>query len=337
VTYRGQPSVYAPHTTSPGFTAQGAEAVVIGEPHAAATWFPVNDHPLDKATYQIAVTVPRDVEAIVSGKPEGKTSNADNTDTWRWSLGQPAASYLVSMVIGQYTVTRSTHKGKPMLIAVPDGMVGSAADESVKHTGTVADFLETQFGPYPFDAYGAVVIAGKDLGFALESQGRPFYGPGFFEQGVADWVIAHELAHQWFGDSVSVHYWRDVWLNEGFATYAEWLWREHAEGQLVADTAVEAYLEVSRWDRSITDPGADRNFDSTSVYQRGALVLQALRVEVGDDAFFRILKGWAQAKRYGNASSAEFVAYAEQISGRNLKAVFDTWLYSDKKPARPHW
>ena len=335
VHYHGHPSAYTSGGRSSGFITRGTEAVVMGEPEVAATWYPVNDHPLDKATYHIAVTVPRGVEAIVSGKPEGKVSNADNTDRWSWSFAQPTACYLVSMVIGQYTVTRSTHKGKPMLIAVPEGMAGSAAAQSVNRTGAVADFLETQFGPYPFDTYGAVVIAGKDVGIALESQGRPFYAQSFFEGGDGDWVIAHELAHQWFGDSVSVHYWRDIWLNEGFATYAEWLWSEHADGKSVQESVYAHFDQDLNWSVPVGDPGKDRLFDHNVVYVRGALVLHALRIDVGDDAFFRILKGWAREKQYGNASSADFIAYAEQTSGKNLKALFDTWLYGTKELRPP--
>jgi aminopeptidase N len=230
----------------------------------------------------------------------------------------------------------STHNGKPELIAVPQGMADSAAASSMRQTDSIVDFLETQFGPYPFDTYGGVVVADDRIRFALESQGRPFYGKTFFENGELDWVVAHELAHQWFGDSVSVHFWQDIWLNEGFATYAEWLWREHFQSVSVQDSFEDAYhrADAQIWKTPPGAPGAENVFGG-SVYQRGAMTLQALRIAVGDDAFWQIVRKWVQLKKDGNGQTSEFIALAEQVSGKDLKALFDAWLFQPSQPDLP--
>jgi aminopeptidase N len=151
-------------------------------------------------------------------------------------------------------------------------------------------------------------------------------------------VVVHELAHQWYGDDVSLKGWKDIWINEGFARYAQWLWSEH-EGEGTAQELAD-YVYASHpaddafWTVAPGDPGPDNQFD-TAVYDRGALAVQALRNEVGDDTFFAILKGWPQEHAYGNASVGDFQKYAEKVSGKSLATLFDTWLFKPSKPAAP--
>ena len=198
----------------------------------------------------------------------------------------------------------------------------------------VADFLAERFGPYPFDAYGGIVVADERIRYALETQTRPVYGPGFFGAGRPNAaVVAHELAHQWFGDSVSVARWSDIWLNEGFATYAEWLWDEHDGGRTVART-FEIEYAATDWSRPSVNPGRPGMFGD-AVYKRGALAVHALRRTVGDDIFFRILRGWAAERRDGTATTADFVAYAERVAGRPLRSFLDAWLVGSTAPALP--
>lgn len=175
-------------------------------------------------------------------------------------------------------------------------------------------------------------------GYALETQTRPFYSPRQFANGSNTSVVVHELAHQWYGDSVSVKGWKDIWISEGFARYSQWLWSERqGEGtaQELADWVYASHPEDDPfWTVKPGDPGPQNQFH-LAVYDRGALTLQALRNEVGDEDFFRILKGWPTERAYGNAKVADFVAYAERISGRQLAGLFDTWLYQPSKPQTP--
>ncbi|SBT64421.1 Peptidase family M1 [Micromonospora sediminicola] len=316
-----------------GFHATGDGAIALGQPESASTWYPVNDHPSDKATYDIAITVPDGLAALSNGVPKGRTSSGGRT-TWRWSEGSPMASYLSTLVIGDYRVTSGTHAGRPLVTAVASALPADGpAAASVARTGEVADFLAARFGPYPFDAYGGVMVADDRIRYALETQSRPVYGPGFFRGGPNTEVVAHELAHQWFGDSVSVARWSDIWLNEGFATYAEWLWAEHDGGRTVARTVADRYATTD-WTRPTVDPGRAGMFGD-AVYQRGALAVHALRRAVGDDTFYRILRGWLAQHRDGNVTTADFVGYAERTAGRPLRALLDAWLVGATPPGLP--
>ncbi|MGC5021753.1 M1 family metallopeptidase [Micromonospora sp. DT47] len=313
-------------------TADGA--IALGQPDSAATWFPVNDHPSDKATYQVEATVPDGLAAIGNGVP-GKRSSADGWTTWRWTESSPMASYLTTLVIGDYRVTTGTHAGRPMVTAVAAGLPADGpAARSIARTGAIVDFLASRFGPYPFDAYGGIAIAEDRIRYALETQSRPVYGPGFFRAGRPDEaVVAHELAHQWFGDSVSVARWSDIWLNEGFATYAEWLWAEHTGGR-TAQRAFELQYAATDWSKPSVDPGRAGLFGD-AVYKRGALAVHALRRTVGDETFSRILRGWTAERKGGTATTADFVAYAERVAGRSLRLLFDAWLVGGIAPTLP--
>ncbi|XXG08007.1 M1 family metallopeptidase [Micromonospora sp. SH-82] len=336
VTYAGRPQPIENETLGEGgwlHTVDGA--IALGQPESASSWFPVNDHPSDKATYDFEITVPEGLTAVSNGVPQGRSS-ADGWTTWKWAERVPMASYLSTVVIGRFRVSTGEHKGRPVYHAVSTGLPKGPADESIAATVRVADYLETLFGPYPVQAYGGVAIADHRIRYALETQSRPVYGPSFFAQGSNVEVVVHELAHQWFGNSVALTRWSDIWLNEGFATYAEWLWREHDGGPRVQQTFDARYAEASPqlWSTPPGRPGPENLF-SESVYQRGAMTVHALRLAVGDDAFFRILKTWAAEKRDANATTDEFVALAERISGKQLDDVFDPWLYGTRRPTHP--
>ncbi|SBT47522.1 M1 family metallopeptidase [Micromonospora auratinigra] len=335
VTYGGVPApLPSGELGEGGFRATPDGAIALGQPESASTWFPVNDHPADKATYDIEVTVPDGLAALSNGVPQGRESRAGWT-TWRWAEHAPMASYLTTLVIGNYRVTTGTHAGKPIVTAVAAGLPADGpAAASVARTGAVADYLASVFGPYPFDAYGGLVVADPGIRYALETQTRPVYGPGFFGRGRPDTeVVAHELAHQWFGDSVSLARWRDIWLNEGFATYAEWLWTAHDGGRAVADSFTAAYRGVD-WTKPSVDPGRAALFGD-AVYRRGALAVHALRRTVGDATFFRILRGWLAEHRDGTVTTADFIGYAERVAGRPLRPLLDAWLVGATAPALP--
>jgi aminopeptidase N len=221
-----------------------------------------------------------------------------------------------------------------MIIATPESLpADSPGARSLARTGEIADFLSTQFGPYPFDAYGGILLDDARVGYALETQTRPVYSVNFFTGGPNPTVVAHELAHQWFGDSVALERWQDIWLNEGFATYAEWLWLEHTGVRTVAASFDRVYARFP-WNRPAADPGADDLFDD-AVYQRGAMTVYALRRTIGDGALARLLTTWTSEHRDGNATTADFIATAEKVSGKNLDEFFRIWLYGSARPAHP--
>jgi aminopeptidase N len=188
------------------------------------------------------------------------------------------------------------------------------------------DVLDDMFGPYPFEAYGAVVVD-EDLGFALETQTLSIFGTDSYEDPV---VVAHELAHQWFGNHVTLGTWRDIWLNEGFATYAQWLWDERSGGPSAEDWAREV-AGAGGLDLPPAEPGPEGLFD-ISVYYRGALTLHVLRHELGDDAFFRLLQTWGEQYGGRSATTADFEALAAEVAGRDLQPLFDAWLRAPQMP-----
>jgi aminopeptidase N len=302
----------------------------------AASWYPVNDHPRDKATYTIKITAPDGLQVFANGVLKSTGSAGGGFSTTTWSVTSPMASYLATMVIGHYRVQQGDADGKPVLSGV-DTRLPATIDAQIQRTPEIVSYLSTQFGPYPFDAMGGVVIDDDRVRFALENQTRPIYGNAFFANGGdSTWVLAHELAHQWYGDSVSVNSWVDIWLNEGFATYAEWLWKAHQGGPTVRASFDQTYDTASDalWQSPPGNPSKEEVFGN-SVYDRGAMTLQALRSQVGDDAFFRIIRDWAKQRAYGNGDTQQFIALAEQDSGQQLDSLFQAWLFGTTKPPKP--
>lgn len=334
VTYGGVPAAIA---DGEGFVATADGAYVIGEPESASHWFPVNDHPRDKATYTIRITAPAELAALSNGVLAGRATT-DGWTSWTWKVNQPMAPYLAMMAIGDYRVKESTHDGLPVITAVHRSLP-TRIDALMARSPEVVDFLESRFGPYPFDAIGGIVLANRATRFALETQTRPLYGPVFFDEGRGDDqldVIVHELAHQWYGDSVSVNEWRDLWLNEGFATFAAWLWFEEKGGDTVQEVFDDWYAapQDAIWTQQPGNPPTTQLFNN-AVYTRGGLTLQALRVKVGDAKFFEIMKTWATERAGTNATTADFVALAERISGQQLDEFFEQWLMGRVRPPRP--
>ena len=197
-------------------------------------------------------------------------------------------------------------------------------------------FFETKFGRYPFGSFGAVIDDDEDAGYALENQTRPIYS------GIpSDSTVAHELAHQWYGDKVTPKQWKDIWLNEGFATYAEWLWDEHhnpgIESLTVPKRFAALYVDADNpaWTGVMpADPGPAGLFDAP-VYDRGAAFLYALRLTIGDRDFDRLLRQWAARSANTPATTDDLKALAERVSGQQLDDLFQDWLYTPGRPADP--
>ncbi|HJP80644.1 MAG TPA: M1 family metallopeptidase [Pseudonocardiaceae bacterium] len=332
VSYAGVPQrIDDPALGISGWVATKDGAIALNQPIGAATYYPVNDTTDDKATYTQTVTVPTGLTVLANGEPGPVTTHNGQT-TFRWFMNKPMASELSMLAIGHYDVTSgTTADGLPDITAIGASIDTKPGQGDVfnKTTAQIVQWESSMYGPYPFDSTGGI-LANVGVNYALETQSRPVY-----DQNTSDVdgdLLAHELGHQWFGDSLTPVHWSDIWLNEGFATYSEWLYQEKYNGTPVQDTFAKAYAGEKDWSGEVADPGRDHIFDDL-VYSRGAMTLQALRVKIGDDAFFRVLRQWPSTHRYGNVSTQEFIQFVERLTGRNLDTFFHTWLYQAGKPA----
>ncbi|MCU1369906.1 MAG: peptidase rane alanine aminopeptidase [Ilumatobacteraceae bacterium] len=305
----------------------------MSEPDGTATWAPVNDHPSDKASWTVALDVPRGVTGVSNGRLEGggPTRTGDGRDRWTWVEDEPMASYLVLAAVGAYDLVSSEHGDVQVVRAFPADMSKGdrAAFDPIED---ILDYYASQFGPYPDEDAGAIVVP-TDLGLALESQTRPLFGTDGVTGDSAP-ALAHELAHQWFGDAVTPETWTDVWLNEGFATYADWMWTEHDGGPTVDDTARRAARSGPADEAAVRDPESAGSF-SAAVYEGGAVALHALRQTVGDEVFLRILRTWVSTNGGASANTGDLVAIASEESGRDLTGFFDEWLDQTPQPDLP--
>jgi aminopeptidase N len=335
VRYRGHPVGHGYGGQTP-FERTATGAIAVGEPEIAAWWFPSNDHPSDKATFDLRLTVLDGVQAIGNGTLIGVRAHS-GLSTWHWRANQPMATYLAFAAFGRYDIERGVAGRLPFLYAFERGLGPQAAPAraSVRQTPSLVRWLSHRWGPYPYRVVGGVV-PNVDLGYALENQTRPVYGRDMFRAGVARSLVVHELAHQWFGDRVAVRRWRDIWLNEGFATYTEWLWDAHTGGERPDHRLHRIYRAFERssqfWDLRIGDPGPERLFDE-AVYVRGAMTVQALRNRVGSRDFFAIARRWTHHGD-GVGSTRELERLAERISGEDLHGLLRAWLYRGIKPPR---
>lgn len=316
--------------------------LVAGQPTGAPTWFPCNDRPDDKASYRFAVTTDAGYTAVCNGKLVSRTRKSSR-ETWVYEQPAPMASYLATVQIGRYAILGlpATPGGSqlPVNVAVPKNLQARAA-VALSRQREMVDVFTERFGPYPFDAY-TVVVTGDELEIPLESQTLSILGSNHLSTAwEAQRLIAHELSHQWFGNSLTLSDWHDIWLHEGFACYAEWVWSEESGGQTTAERAAAAHAKLlaEPADIIVGDPGPQRMFDD-KVYKRGALALEALRATVGDAAFFALLREWSARNRHGSVSTEGFVRLADElcggVSGFSALEVLTPWLYREALPPLP--
>ncbi|HWK30233.1 MAG TPA: M1 family metallopeptidase [Solirubrobacter sp.] len=304
-------------------------------PQGADTWYPCNNNTNDKATFTFTVTVPADRQVMSNGQLISNTvDDAAGTSTWVWEETEPMATYLATVNIGKFTILRdTTASGIPVINGVRPDQLTDTARTRLAGIGDIIDFFGTRFGPYPFSSVGAIVDV-TNAGYQMETQTRPEFTSA---NGLS--ALAHELAHQWFGDHVAVRRMRDVWLSEGFATFANWLWSEHNGGTTAQQSFNTNYARAATttfWNNTVFDPGVTNQYQNATVYTRGGMTLQALRAKIGDETFFQTLKDYVATFGGGTASTDDFIAIAQRDSGQDLRDFFKQWLYTPGKPSESY-
>jgi aminopeptidase N len=343
VGYSGQPEpITDPDESIEGWVPTDDGAFVVNEPQGSPGWYPVNDSPRDKASYDFRISVPAGKEAIANGELVSPPVTAGGKTTWRWAEGNPMAPYLATATNGEFLTQFRTVNGLPFYDAVDPNTRRLSTDppnptlafQRLDPEPEIVSFFSGLYGPYPFRSSGGIVDWAPDVGYALESQTRPNY-----DRIPSAGTVVHELAHQWFGDAVTLAYWPDIWLNEGFATFSEWIYDEMHGGTTAAENFDELYgvpeddpFFEELWfpaPAALQDPS---QLFHTPVYDRGAMTLQALRVKVGDSTFFHILRAWYEQNKFGSVTTRDFIALSERISGQDLDQFFRVWLFEEGRP-----
>ncbi len=334
VHYSGHPAPVASKTLGPaGWEELTDGAIVAAQPHGAPSWFPCNDWPGNKAAYRIAVSAPSAYRVVCNGTLASTARHASST-TWVFEQPEPMATYLATVQIGRYQL-HEIDAVVPLYAAVP-GALTTSYDAAFGLQPEMLKAFTRLFGDYPFAAY-TVVITEDDLEIPLESQSLSTFGANYLStEWDAERLIAHELSHQWFGNSLTLERWSDIWLHEGFACYAEWLWSEESGKDSAHDRAVEHWERLASSDEDLVlgDPGPELMFDDR-VYKRGALLLHALRLTVGDDSFFGLLQGWVAENAHSTVTTEAFVDFAQAHADEDLAPLFDAWLNQPELPDLP--
>ena len=336
VRYAGRPGTVRATGVSP-FVEGYDEGLAMGEPQIGPWWFAANETPEDRARFDVRLRVPRGYQVMSAGELVERSRSA-RWSTTRWRLDQPVATYLAFFAAGRFDISREEVGGRTYRYAVSerlDGAEQAAAGALLRRTPDVVGWLTDELGRYPFTESGGVV-AGPAVPYALETAGRPVYPfvGGVTARGVS--LVVHEQAHQWFGNSVGLRRWRDIWLHEGFATYAEWWYAEAHGGRSVAQRLADEHAlraaDSAFWSVRVSDPGV-RDLWSSPVYVRGAMTLAALRQRLGDQPFHDLLRGWVARHRGETVTGRTFRRYVEEVTGEDLDDFFTTWLDDRAKPA----
>lgn len=308
--------------------------IVASQPNGAASWFPCDDHPSSKASYRISITADSPFYALANGRLVGKKVKAGHT-TWTYEQPEPMATYLATIQIGNYTRRRVSRGPVPIFALLPYRLIDHFEHDFARQP-QMMDVFTTLFGPYPFAEY-TVVVTDDDLEIPVEAQGCSVFGANHCDgRRGSERLVAHELAHQWFGNSLTLRQWHDIWLHEGFACYAEWLWSENSGGPSADDLANAAHHKLAGLpaDLIIGDPGPAAMFDDR-VYKRGALTLHSLRLILGNEPFFALLHEWVAKHRYGSVTTREFFDLAAHYTPWSLHEIQHNWLEAAPLPPLP--
>ncbi|MCM6772515.1 M1 family metallopeptidase [Nocardia sp. CDC159] len=319
----------AQNTQGNGWTiSPSGGAFAAGEPHSATTWYPLNDTPLDKVTFTVRATVPTGWGVVSNGIQTSDTPAGSGKHTVVWEHKNPIIGYLTTIGIDKFKpLTQRRSDGTPLLSYFAPGAENKQSLE--RRLPQVLDVVEQVYGKYPFESGGGLYVS-TNLNFALETQTRPIYAP---------WVdlntVVHEQGHQWWGNAVSIKQWKDICINECFASYtADFLWPEKAGNQnpdQIYRNALAAADRANVWRTPLYDPGRGNEF--TVVYTRGPLFLHALRRYVGDNVFYPALKDFLAKYKYANASIPDFREFVQSRTTKNLTGFFNAWLNGRQRPA----
>jgi aminopeptidase N len=330
VGYGGAPTPLRSLWGDVGFEELADGVLVAGQPNGAASWFPCNDRPSAKASFHIRISTESRYRVVANGKLVSRRARSSQT-VWTYEQPEPTSTYLITLQIGVYEMAQLATTPVPIQAALPARLRSDFERSFARQPEMMELFIEL-FGPYPLENAYTVVVTDDVLEIPLEAQGISIFGANHCD-GASERLIAHELAHQWFGNSVTAFQWRDIWLHEGFACYAEWLWSEGSGGPSADALARQhhARLRHQAQDLLLTDPGPRRMFDDR-VYKRGALTLHALRGRLGDEKFFALLKDWTVRYRHGTAVTEDFTDLAASYCDEPLGPLWDAWLYSTDVP-----
>jgi aminopeptidase N len=331
VAYRGRPApVHGAHGEV-GWEELSDGVIVASQPDGAPSWFPCNDRPANKATYRIEVVTATAYQVTVNGTLLEHRRGASRT-TWVYEMREPMATYLATVQVGRYAEHVLAHEPVRIAAVHPPSKTREVQVALRRQPEMMAAFVGL-FGPYPFGEY-SVVVTDDELEIPLEAQGLATFGSNHMDPGwKAQRLLAHELAHQWFGNSLTLRAWRDIWLHEGFACYSEWLWSELSGGRPASAHAAEHWNRLAHLpqDLLLTDPGPDLMFDDR-VYKRGALALHALRVGAGDELFFGMLRSWVSRNAYRSVTTGDFIAHVQRSGGLPIARLLDPWLFTKPLP-----
>ncbi|WP_433239363.1 M1 family metallopeptidase [Streptosporangium sp. CA-135522] len=331
VRYSGIPRPVSSHWGGLGWEQLTDGVIVASQPIGAPSWFPCNDRPDDKAGYRISVTTASPYTVIANGELVSRRRAASAT-TWVYEQAEPMASYLASVQIGRY---QQAELGPGMRLAFPARLALRVRHDFGRQDRMMEVFCE-RFGPYPFGSYTAVVVD-DELEIPVEAQGMSIFGVNHVDgRRGEERLVAHELAHQWFGNSLTAAAWRDIWLHEGFAAYAEWIWSEASGGPAAGDHAARWHRRLAALpqDFVLADPGAPNLFDDR-VYKRGALTLHALRRVLGEAPFFALLREWTAGHRHGSVTTEQFAALVTRRTPEPVEGLLSAWLYGSRLPPLP--
>ncbi|MDQ3629380.1 MAG: M1 family metallopeptidase [Actinomycetota bacterium] len=313
-------------------TMQDGSVWTMQEPFGALTWYPVNDQPGDKAYYDATITSNGGFTNVFNGSVVHTDTDGDTTTT-SWHVAEPAASYLVTVAIGDYeAIEDEGSDGLPVTYWVePDS---NAPMHYLEETPDMLAYLDELLGPYPFETAGLVVVPSAS---AMETQETTTIGEALFlaDEVRVRGVLLHEYAHQWLGNTVTPDNWHDLWLNEGLATYVQLMW-EDSVGLTDFDSTIGEWEARDQADRvEYGPPGAflPGEFASINVYYSGAVMLHRIRGVVGDDAFFETLRAWPQENVNASVDHDDFIEFWSESTGTELTRFVDAWLTSGTTPS----
>lgn len=333
VKYGGNPRPIRSRWGTIGWEELTAGVLVASQPNGAASWFPCDDHPSSKAGFRISITTDSPYRAVANGQLVDKRRRGSMT-TWVYEQNEPMATYLASVGIGEYQLYEITGGSVPVRALVPPQLRRGFDTDFGRQAEMMKVFIRC-FGPYPFADY-TVVVTADDLEIPIEAQGMSIFGANHCDGSRREErLVAHELSHQWFGNSVTLERWGDIWLNEGFACYAEWLWSEFSGGVDAHTHALKHFASLQRkpQDLLLADPGPELMFDDR-VYKRGALLVHSLRLALGDDTFFALVRDWCTRYRHRTVTADDFVALAARHADASLAPLWRDWLHQTALP--PH-